>query len=124
MTKEEIKDLLFTTVHVRDSLDQKWIEKKLIGYLDGPDKLFITESHNLNDASFWNYMRPIPEMKRVAFDKRTAPRYLEVEIDGALRLCTSKDEYGATFDGVILSWDYLMGCEQWDGSPCYLEVLV
>lgn len=54
------------------------------------------------------------------FTKKTAPRWLEVEIDGDLVMCSRKCQNGAWFNENFYSWEELMEFKQWDGSPCYV----
>ena len=103
----------------------------LKGYSEGMEILF------LRDDLYWVKVECLPnELKeahrykiakttKVPFAKETSPRHLEVEVeDGSWVVAVKKDDYGAHFDDIIISWENLMRFKQWDGSPCYLEVSV
>ena len=120
-TKEEVKELIFSKVQVRDTLDQRWVDSTLVGFIDGSDQPFVTVSGR-GDPLTWRHMRPTPKMTKVPFTKETAPRHLEVEVeDGIWVVAVKKTDYGVNFDDIIISWENLMRFKQWDGSPCYTE---
>lgn len=121
MTKDEIKDLIFSKVQVRDTLTQRWVDSTLVGFIYGSDKPFLTVSGN-GHLLHWFFMRPMPQTAKAPFTKETAPRHLEIEVeDGSWVVAVKKDAYGAHFDDIIISWENLMRFKQWDGSPCYVE---
>ena len=121
MTREEAKDLMFSKVQVRDTLDQIWVDSTLIGFIDGSDQPFVTASVR-GDLITWRHMRPTPKINKVPFTKETAPRHLEVEMSGGnLCVATRRTSSGAHFGDIFISWENLRDYKQWDGSPCYTE---
>lgn len=139
MTKEEIKELIFTTVQVRDADYQEWEDAELLGYKDVSgiqamfNHLFIAIKKGSEEVVFFKYMRPKPEPKYIPWTVESAPfpcalkrkswdtgTYILFDVDTQGVSSCSTDQNGASH--YIMSFCSLAHPDsEWetrDGQPC------